>query len=184
MTQAPDPRYAPDDRTRDVPPVEPVDIPPVAPVHVEHTEQVVRGDSGVEHSERVVRDSTGVEHRETFSRDAEAERAARLSRISRIVSVIIALIEIIIGLRVLLKLVGANANNDFASFIYNLAAVFLAPFFGITGSPAAGGVVLEIPSLIGMVVYALIGWVIVSLIWPLFDRPTTSTTSSYHRTRD
>jgi hypothetical protein len=36
--------------------------------------------------------------------------------------------------------------------------------------------VLEISSLIAMFVYALIGWVIVQLVWILIDRPRTNAT--------
>ncbi|MDO8674170.1 MAG: hypothetical protein Q7O66_22385, partial [Dehalococcoidia bacterium] len=89
----------------------------------------------------------------------------------------------LIGLRVFLKLIGANPANDFASFVYNFAGVFLSPFFGLTGSPSSGGIVLEVPSLIAMLVYALVGWAIVRVILPLFDQPATRSTSTYDRSR-
>ena len=42
-----------------------------------------------------------------------------------------------------------------------MSSLFLVPFFGLTGSPAAGGRVLEVPSLIAMLVYAFLGWGVV-----------------------
>ncbi|MDP2743971.1 MAG: YggT family protein [Dehalococcoidia bacterium] len=95
----------------------------------------------------------------------------------------VGIIEVLIGMRVLLKLIGANPDNDFGGFVYNSAGVFLAPFFGLTGSPSSGGVVLEVPSLIAMLVYALVGWAIVRVILPLFDKPATRGTSTYDRSR-
>jgi hypothetical protein len=42
----------------------------------------------------------------------------------------------------------------------------------LTATPSAAGMVLEIPTLIAMLVYLLMAWVVVRLIWVLFDRPT------------
>lgn len=147
----------------------------------EQTQQAARSTAGVEQRERVITDQAGVAHRDRTVRDVGAERQQSLLRVSQIIWLIIGIIEVLIGLRVVLKLIGANAANDFASFIYNAAGVFLAPFFGLTGSPASGGSVLEIPSLIAMLVYALLGWGIVHWILPLFARPTTRSTSTYDR---
>ncbi|MHB8621673.1 MAG: YggT family protein [Chloroflexota bacterium] len=93
------------------------------------------------------------------------------------------IVEVLIGLRVLLKLIAANPNNAFAGFAYNMSSLFLAPFFGLTGSPAAGGSVLEVPSIIAMLVYAFLGWGVVRVIRLLFDRPTTGSSSTYDRFR-
>ena len=38
-----------------------------------------------------------------------------------------------------------------------------------------------VPSLVAMLVYGLMGWLILRVIWPLFDRPTTRSTSTYDR---
>jgi hypothetical protein len=92
-------------------------------------------------------------------------------------------IEALIGLRVALKLIGANPDNAFARFIYDFSGLFVAPFVGLTGMPAAGGMVLEIPSIIAMLLLAGIGWAILHWILPLFARPTTRSTSTYDRYR-
>ena len=58
----------------------------------------------------------------------------------------------------------------------------------MTATPAAGGMVLEISSLIAMVVYALIAWAIERTIWVIFYRPSgpveavMQTTTNDHRT--
>jgi len=86
-----------------------------------------------------------------------------------------------------LKLIGANAASPIAVFIYGFTNLFLFPFKGLTATPAAGGMVLEISSMIAMVVYALLAWGLERLIWVIFYRPrgpvvgvTQTTTSEQH----
>ncbi|MDO8669810.1 MAG: hypothetical protein Q7O66_00040 [Dehalococcoidia bacterium] len=155
------------------------------PRPVEHTEETVQSGAGVEQRERVVTNAAGIEHRERTVQDVGAEQREWILKISQVIWLVVGIIEVMSGLRVLLKLIGANPDNSFASFVYSFAGVFLSPFFGLIGSPSSsGGMVLEFPSLIGMLVYGLLGWVLVSAVLPLFDRPTTRSTSTYDRTRN
>ncbi|GEM_PF-353751 len=147
------------------------------------TNQVVQGTAGVEQRERVVTNETGLEHRERTVHDTGEDHRLRFLKVTQVVWLFVGFIEVLIGLRVFLKLIGANSANDFGGFIYNFAGVFLAPFFGLTGSPSAGGMVLEVPSLIAMLVYALVGWAIVRVILPLFHQPATRSTYTYDRSR-
>ncbi|MBE2199544.1 MAG: YggT family protein [Anaerolinea sp.] len=71
----------------------------------------------------------------------------------------------------MLKLIAANPESPFAAFIYNVSAIFLYPFAGLVGTPAAGGVVLELSSIIAMLVYALLAWGIERIVWVIFYRP-------------
>ena len=80
-------------------------------------------------------------------------------------------VEGLIGLRILLKLVAADPNNPFATFIYSVSDVFLWPFRGLTATPSAGGYVLELPAFVALLVYALLAWGIVRLVWILLYRP-------------
>jgi hypothetical protein len=137
--------------------------------------------SVVDDTEQVVRSQTGLERRERVFTDAE--HILRVAKVCQLVWLCVAIVEVLIGLRVLLKLIGANPNNAFASFVYNVAAVFLAPFFGLTSSPAAGGSVLEVPSIIAMLLYAFVGWGVVRIIRLLFNRPMTRSSSTYDRSR-
>ncbi len=179
MSQVPEPRSV-EPRGADER-IAPNSGPAPDPARLERTEQVVESRAGVERRERVVTGQGGVEHRERSVRDTGAEQQINRLRVTQLIWLFFGIVEGLIGLRVLLKLIGANPANDFAAFIYNFAGVFLAPFFGLTGSPASGGLVLEVPSLIAMLVYALLGWVLARAIWPLFDRPTTRSSSTYDR---
>ncbi|MDP2744087.1 MAG: hypothetical protein Q8P00_03360 [Dehalococcoidia bacterium] len=147
------------------------------------TDQAVRSPAGVEKRERVVTNDAGLEHRESTVHDTGEEHRVRFLKVGQVVWLFVGVIEVLIGLRVFLKLIGANPANDFGGFVYNFAGVFLAPFFGLTGSPSSGAMVLEVPSLIAMLVYALVGWAIVRMILPLFDKPATRSTSTYDRSR-
>ena len=84
------------------------------------------------------------------------------------------LLEAAFALRVFLKLIAANPDSPFASFLYGVTGVFLAPFAGLTGTPASGGMVLEISTVIAMVVYAVLAWVIERVVWVIFFRPRSA----------
>ena len=74
------------------------------------------------------------------------------------------LIDVIIAIRFVMKLLGANQTSGFVSFMYSISEPLIAPFRGIFGTPAAGGSVLEPASLVAIVIYSLIGWGLVALI--------------------
>ena len=83
----------------------------------------------------------------------------------RVVYLLLGILEAILAIRVVLSLLGANPDNPFASFIYNISAIFVAPFFGLFGYQFTYGVArLEIETLVGMAVYALIAWGIVKAL--------------------
>ena len=96
-------------------------------------------------------------------------------KLTQLVWLLFGLLEALIALRVGLKLIGANPANPFASLVYNLSALFLWPFFGLTGTPAVNNMVLEIPSIIAMFVYALVAWVVARIVWLIFYRPRENT---------
>ncbi|SHI58134.1 YggT family protein [Lutispora thermophila] len=81
---------------------------------------------------------------------------------------ILSLIEALLLFRFLFKLLGANPDNGFVSFIYSMTGIFIAPFTGIFNSFVSKGLtsksVLEPATIIGMIVYSVIAWGIVGLI--------------------
>jgi uncharacterized protein YggT (Ycf19 family) len=100
--------------------------------------------------------------------DPEAERIEKrvglVRKIKGFIWFLCGFIEVIIGARVVLKLIGADPLNSFTNFIYDISYPFVAPFFGIVTEPAANGGVLEAGSLIAMAVYLFIAWGLVRLI--------------------
>jgi len=72
-------------------------------------------------------------------------------------------LEVILALRLIFRLLGANEDNGFITFLYSLSHVFVGPFNGIFNDQALGRSVFEISTVVAMLVYALIAWGIVSL---------------------
>ena len=116
-------------------------------------------------------------------RDVAADQRVTISRITQILWLLFGFLEALIGLRVILKLIGANPAAFFAQMIYGITDVFLWPFAGITPDPGVGAFQLEISSIIAMIVYALVAWGLTRLIWVLFYRPNTSSASTYREER-
>ena len=82
----------------------------------------------------------------------------------RIVWFIVGFISVIIAIRFILLLLGANQSAGFTDFVYSLSNIFVAPFTGIFGLPTYGTSVFEIGSLIAIGVYLLVGWGITKLL--------------------
>ena len=121
-----------------------------------------------------------LEYREQVVEDLAATRRGDMAKVTAFIWLLTGILEALIGLRVVLKLIAANPGAPFASLVYSVTDPFLWPFYGLTGTPSAGGMVLEIPSLIAMIVYAAIAWVVVKVIWLVFS-PTQSRSVSVQR---
>lgn len=93
-----------------------------------------------------------------------------LRRLIGLIQLAFGMLEGLIGLRFMLKLMAANPANPFASLVYFLTSPFLWMFQGLTRTPSFEGIEIEFFSLVAMVVYALIGWIIIQLLWVLFSR--------------
>ena len=102
----------------------------------------------------------------------EDERVANLPprKLYQLVWLIAIIVEMLIGFRVFLRLIAANPQSGFASFIYGITTPILAPFAGLTTTPSANGVVFEVSSVIAMIVYALLFWLGTYVIRVLWDR--------------
>ncbi len=121
---------------------------------------------------------------QTTQKEPERERRIFTFKATQLVWLFLGILEALLALRFFLKLIAANPASPIAVFLYGFTGLFLLPFTGLTGTPAAGGMVLEIPTVIAMVVYALIGWALERLIWVIFYRPrgpvTQTTTTDQH----
>lgn len=79
----------------------------------------------------------------------------------RIIVLVFGLIQIVIGARIVLLLLDAQAGNGLVAGILDLSQVFVAPFEGIlrTNSLHAAGSVLDIAAVV-----AFVGWTLLELI--------------------
>ena len=92
-------------------------------------------------------------------------------KLTQLVWLLLGILETALALRFMFKLIAVNAANPFASLLYKVTDIFVAPFASLTGAPAAGEMVLEISTIIAMIVYFLLGWVLERIIYVLFYRP-------------
>lgn len=98
---------------------------------------------------------------------------ARGLLLQRLIDFFVGLAEVILGLRVIFRLFGANAGAGFVDWVYSTSDVLLSPFRGIFPvAEISPGHVLDIPALFAMLMYALIGYVLAWVIgWvPVADR--------------
>ena len=129
---------------------------------------------------------------EVRTSQSEPEREQRIFtfKATQIIWLLFGILETLIALRIGLKLIGANPESPIVALIYGFTYLFLFPFEGMTATPAAGAMVLELSSLFAMVIYALIAWAVERTVWVIFYRPrgpvvavTETSTSEHHTTR-
>ncbi len=105
-----------------------------------------------------------VESREEVYEDKNQSRANTRYWITTITYYTLGVLEVILGLRLLFRLLGANQDNGFIAFLYGLSHLFVGAFNGIFNDQTIGSRgVFEVSTIIAMLVYALIAWGIVSL---------------------
>ncbi|MBK9925097.1 MAG: YggT family protein [Anaerolineales bacterium] len=126
----------------------------------------------------------------TSQSESGSEQRIFTFKATQLVWLLFGILEVLIGLRIGLMLIGANPGSPIVALIYGITSLFLFPFVGLLGSPTYGGMVLEISSIFAMLVYALIAWVVERTIWLIFYRPrgtavavTETTTSENHSIR-
>ncbi len=84
---------------------------------------------------------------------------------SFLVNIVFSIVEFSLGVRILLRLFGANPNTPFVAWVYEMTSPLLYPFSGIFPNPTIrGGFVLEMASLFALLVYGFIAYLIAALI--------------------
>jgi uncharacterized protein YggT (Ycf19 family) len=84
--------------------------------------------------------------------------------LSRLVWVVFGAIEVVIAIRFVLELLGANAQSGFVRLVYTVSDIFMAPFNAIFATQRVSGVRIEWSALVAILVYSLIAWGLVALI--------------------
>lgn len=113
----------------------------------------------VERVERVTDNDTVVEPERTH------DTVSGPMLLARIIWYVSGVLLALLAFRFVLALLGANPNNSFANFIYNLSHPFVAPFFSLFGYKLQYGVSrFEIYTLVAMAVYALIAYGLARLV--------------------
>jgi len=115
----------------------------------------------IESSPTVVADRT-----QATTYDPYASRRSMSIKLTQAIYLIFGLIEALLLIRFVLKALAANAEAGFAQFIYGTTGPLVAPFLGLFGTPqAASGATLELHTLIALVIYALVAWLLAKGAW-------------------
>lgn len=94
-----------------------------------------------------------------------------------LVNGILSLVEILISIRIILKLFGASTTAPFVRWVYETSAPLLEPFIGMFPSPnLSGGFVLEFSAIFGLLVYAFVGYALLELLTILIPVRTVEET--------
>ncbi len=132
--------------------------------YVEERKTVKQGERGKRVQEkRVIEDNL----------DVQSEVARK---VTGLIWLALSAVETVIGLRFLLTLVEANRNNLFASWIYAASDWLLLPFQGLLKNPVINGIELDILALVALLVYSLATYLVVRLVWLVFNRPASRKT--------
>lgn len=99
----------------------------------------------------------------TGSGQKEYETKKAIFRTYQIIWYVLGVIEVLLAFRILLKLLGANTQSGFTSFIYAISNPFALPFAGILGITDVSEMVFEWSTLIAMAVYAIVAYGIIML---------------------
>lgn len=86
-----------------------------------------------------------------------------LYRGTQIVWYLLGLLEILLALRFILKLLGANAEAGFSNFIYGVTYVFTAPFLSVFRMTKVSSSIFEWTTLLAMIIYWLIAFAVIKL---------------------
>ena len=119
---------------------------------------------------RVIRDEEPTEFYESMAASPTAARqdyiVHNISLAERIVGTALAIIEVLLGLRLVFRLFGASFYNGFVQFIMNLTVPLVAPFrtmFSVSTIDYQLGA-FELYTLVAMIAYALLAFLVILVI--------------------
>jgi uncharacterized protein YggT (Ycf19 family) len=114
-----------------------------------------------------------IESTETHTREDALTIKFAIGKLNDYLQWFLMVLEVILLLRFLLKMFGADPTNLFASFIFSLTEILLVPFTGIVPSPSLHppNQAFEISTLIAMGVYFLIFYALKRFLRILISSP-------------
>jgi hypothetical protein len=111
--------------------------------------------------------------------DPYAGRRANSARVVQTIYLVFGLIDGLLLIRFFLRALAANADAGFAQAVYAITGILVSPFTGLFGTPQiATGAALELSTLIALIVYAGIGWLLARAAWLIFGESRSSSVAS------
>jgi YGGT family len=90
--------------------------------------------------------------------------------VARVIDVVAGVVELLLALRLVLELLGANAGAAFVAWIYQASDNLVAPFAGAFPSISLGnGSVLDLSAVLAMIAYAILAWLLIRLFSFVFN---------------
>lgn len=83
--------------------------------------------------------------------------------IRTLVSVIFGIIEFLLSLRFIFKFFVVNSSTPFVAWVYGVTAELVSPFARILPDLSFGGFVVDFATLVALVVYVFVGYLILSI---------------------
>ncbi len=99
---------------------------------------------------------------------------------TQIVWYILGFIEVLLGLRFVLKLLGANTGAAFTDSIYSITSIFVSPFVSVFRTSYPAGTAFEWTTLLAMFIYYLIAYGIIKLLLMGQDVSTVEAADRLH----
>ncbi|HXC77550.1 MAG TPA: YggT family protein [Candidatus Acidoferrum sp.] len=139
-----------------------------------------------EEPEGTVREESQITSGGGVSPDSSTKVVRSLTPARRTIEVIylvFTIVDVVLLVRMVLKVLAANPHAGFTSFIYSISDAFLIPFRGILpATTVTGKSVFELSVLFAIVIYALVAFGLTRLVSIAFARSVVF--SHRERTRD
>lgn len=129
-------------------------------------------------------DEARVERKERVVTSTGVGRRWLAVLIGRFIWVVFGIASGLIVIRIILRLIDADPAAPIANFIYRITDVFLWPFYGLVAEPSIGGRVFELSSVIAVIVYVFLSWVLARFVWLLLYRKPARVARTYEIERD
>jgi hypothetical protein len=127
--------------------------------------------------------AAAVDQMQATAYDPYAGRRRASNKLVQGIWLLFGIVEGLLAIRFILKLLGANEAAGFANFIYSASGPFVAPFNNLFGNPGTGGSVLELNTIVAIVVYMLVAWLVVKVVWLLAGESRSATRTVTNATR-
>lgn len=148
-------------------------------VEPRHGDVIVEEPQVIDH-----REAEGAEHeRVTTHEDSWTVVRGSLRMFNALVAFVMLLIETVLAFRLGFALGGANRDNGFVEFIYDVSKPFIAPFEGIAAHEVDGRTVFEPETVIAMAVWLVVALLIVAAVNILLMAPAPTRSEGVTRER-
>jgi uncharacterized protein YggT (Ycf19 family) len=99
-----------------------------------------------------------------------AATSSAVLMVTRIVTLLFTVIEVLLLIRFVLKLLGANAQQPLVDGLYRVTEPLVRPFQGIFPQPAGA---IDLPALLAIVFFFLLGALVVAVVRAVMGARTT-----------